>query len=220
MNILDWELPFAQAPILFDLQNHRLHSEKVEELLDAEVVNLKQKYEELRKDCESYEKFQFFEEAYEQYLEISEVYPQIQRKSELICIYSVLENSLNNLCALFQSVNKSPLKLRDLGEKDIIKRAKVYLTKVMTVQFPEDHSSWKEVTMIQKIRNKFVHEEGLFPTGSNDLIAYIKGNPYLDISKPHEDFYKIKLLKGFSSHCSTVFETFFDEFFKINREQI
>ncbi|WP_215406625.1 hypothetical protein [Vibrio gigantis] len=68
--------------------------------------------------------------------------------------------------------------------------------------------------MIQQIRNKLVHAQGIIPSGNQKLIGYIKGNQFLELSEG----YKIIINKGFVEYCTRVFDSFFEEFFKRNRK--
>ena len=203
---------FARSSIVFELQHYRLHSQKVEALLEQEMQTLKAGHEEVTKDWPDFERAEFFENAHDDYWELEKVFPEIQRKSSVISVYSVLENNLNHLCSLYSNITESEIELKDFGETDIIKRAQVYLTKVAKVDFPRDHSSWNEIQKIQQIRNKLVHAQGLIPSGNQKLISYIKESPSLELS----DGYKISIQKGFVEHCTEVFGDFFDEFFTRN----
>jgi hypothetical protein len=204
---------FARSSIVFELQHYRLHSEKVETLLEQEMLTLKKDHEEMTKDWPEFERAEFIENARDDYRELGKIFPEIQRNSNVISVYSVLENNLNHLCSLYSRITESDIELKDFGETDIIKRAQVYLTKVAKVDFPSDHSSWEEIQKIQQIRNKLVHAQGIIPSGNSKLITYINGNLYLELNGTS----KVAIQKGFVEYCTRVFGDFFEEFFTRNK---
>lgn len=153
--------------------------------------------------------------TFDDYWELEQVFPEIQRNSNVISVYSVLENNLNHLCSLYSKVIESEIELSDFGEQDIIKRAQIYLTKVAKANFPAEHCSWKEIQKIQQIRNKLVHAQGIIPSGNSPLIAYISNRPYLALN----DRKKVIIQKGFVEHCTEVFGNFFEQFFTQNNQR-
>lgn len=208
-------LIFARSSIIFELQHYRLHSQKVEALLEQEMKTLRANHDELTKSWTEFERAEFFDNAYDDYWELEQVFPEIQRNSNVISVYSVLENNLNHLCSLYSKVIESEIELSDFGEQDIIKRAQIYLTKVAKANFPAEHCSWKEIQKIQQIRNKLVHAQGIIPSGNSPLIAYINNCPYLALN----DRKKVIIQKGFVEHCTEVFGNFFEQFFTQNNHR-
>lgn len=205
-------LSFAQSSVVFELQHYKFHAQKVEDLLEQEMVELRKAHDEMTKDWDPYERAEFFENSHDEYWELGKIYPDIQRKSGVISIYSVLEKHLNSLCHLYTRLTKTDILLSDFGENDIVKRAQVYLTKVAKIDFPKEHETWREIQLIQQIRNKLVHADGVIPTGNQVLIGYIKNCPHLSLD-PHN---KITLGKGFVAYCSEIFSSFFEELFSRN----
>lgn len=194
--------------IMMDLETFKQHTRNVESFLNQEVKVFEKRAEEITSEWEDFERAEYYENSHDEYWELSKVYPNIQRKSELISIYTILENTLNRICLVYQSSIENPVKMKDLEANGIIDQGKRYLQKVVLLNFPTSHESWKEITKIQQIRNSFVHAAGHVKSGNSDLIKYINQSQHLELRNN-----KIEILSGFSEHCLNIFEEFFNELF-------
>ncbi len=193
---------------MMDLETFKQHTRNVESFLNQEVKVFEKRAEEITSEWEDFERAEYYENSHDEYWELSKVYPNIQRKSELISIYTILENTLNRICLVYQSSIENPVKMKDLEANGIIDQGKRYLQKVVLLNFPTSHESWKEITKIQQIRNSFVHAAGHVKSGNSDLIKYINQSQHLELRNN-----KIEILSGFSEHCLNIFEEFFNELF-------
>lgn len=191
-----------------DLQMFKQHTRNVESFLNQEVKAFEKNAAEITAEWEEFERAEYYENSHDKYWELSKVYPNIQRQSELISIYSILENTINRICLACQSSIENPVKMKDLEANGIIDQGKRYLEKVVLLNFPVNNKSWKEITKIQQIRNSLVHAAGHVKTGNSDLIKYINQSQYLELKNN-----KIEILNGFSEHCLNTFEEFFNELF-------
>ena len=191
-----------------DLETFKQHTRNVESFLNQEVKVFEKHAAEITAEWEGFERAEYYENAHDEYWELSKVYPNIQRKSELICIYTILENTINRICLGYESFIENPVKMKDLEANGIIDKGKCYLEKVVLLDFPTNHESWIEITKIQQIRNSFVHAAGHVKTGNTDLIKYVNQSKYLVLKND-----EIEILNGFSEHCLNVFEDFFNELF-------
>ncbi|MEH6711672.1 MAG: hypothetical protein V7733_10690 [Paraglaciecola polaris] len=207
-----FNLVLAQGCFVFELQHYRLYSEKIEGMLEQEVELLKEDHTSRVKCLNEKEREVFFDNRYDDYWELENLFSVIQRKSILISVYSVLEINLNQLCRLYSKVIDSDIVLEDLGEKDNIKRAQIYLTKVARVDFPLEHNSWTEIKKIQQIRNKLVHDNGNIPSGNSKLVRYIKNNTSLEL----DDSNRVVIRRGYIEHCISIFSDFFQELLNRN----
>ena len=192
-----------------DLETFKQHTKKVESFLQDEVKAFEKYAREHTADWDEYERAEYYENSSDHYWELSKVYPNIQRKSELISIYTILENTINRICLVFESSIDNPVKMKDLEANGIIDQARRYLEKVVRLNFPNEHASWKEILKIQQIRNSFVHADGYVKTGNSDLIKYINSSNYLKLKSNNS----IEISNGFSEHCLDVFSEFFKELF-------
>lgn len=86
-------------------------------------------------------------------------FPNILRKSFLVSLYSFLEHCLMEECRSRKGddILLSPSDIR--GENDI-DRARVYLTKILRINFPSDSTEWEEIQNIRRLRNCIVHNHG------------------------------------------------------------
>ena len=204
----NFRMPFLKMGIMMDLETFKQHTRNVESFLNQEVKAFEKHAAEITAEWEDFERAEYYENSHDEYWELSKVYPNIQRKSELISIYTILENTINRICLVYQSSIENPVKMKDLEANGIIDQGKRYLEKVVLLDFPTSHKSWKEITKIQQIRNSFVHAAGHVKTGNSDLIKYINQSQYLELKNN-----KIEILNGFSEHCLNIFEDFFNELF-------
>jgi len=207
--VKNFRMPFLKMGIMMDLGTFKQHTRNVESFLNQEIKTFEKHAEEVTSKWEDYERAEYYEESSDQYWELSKVYPNIQRKSELMSIYTILENTIMRICLVYQSSIDNPVKMKDLEAHGIIDQGKRYLEKVVRLDFPSKHDSWKEIDKIQQIRNSFVHAAGHVKTGNKDLIKYIKQSPFLELKNNNQ----VEISNGFSEHCLDVFANFFDELF-------
>lgn len=135
-----------------------------------------------------------------------EHFPNLQRRSALICIFSVFENELNELCSLFMNTEQYRIAFKDIKGNGI-DRARTYLTNIACVDLEKASTSWEELKNIQKIRNKFVHADGrIIEPGSEQ--DYINSTNYLCLNNNKEIIIQFGFLKyvleTFQDFCTNV----------------
>lgn len=87
-------------------------------------------------------------------------YPEYIRRIVFLSAQSYLETELNNICdRLRVSLNKK-IKLKDLGERNYIKRSIYYLQKVIELDISLEDVDFQTIRKYQEVRNKFTHNEG------------------------------------------------------------
>ena len=101
---------------------------------------------------------------------------------------------MNSLCTILQKMNDLNVELNDL-RGDGIERARLYLTKVCEIQFPDASHEWAEIQKLNSIRNCIVHAEGNVddvrsPTKLRNIVKNTKGislesERYLSIDKKY-----------------------------------
>lgn len=198
-----------QKGIRDDIDLFKVHVTGIESYLKKEVDDLVNYHEERTKDYSEEEKEEYYEFYSDDYWLLNEIFPNIQRKSELIGVYTLLENHLNVLCSIYEKHSNSAVKVSDLKGKGIIDTARKYLTKVLGIGFPTGNE-WSEIKSIQRIRNLFVHNDGKLKGSEEDkrpIKEYIDRSPYLKL----DQFERILIDKGFSEHCLSTFRKFFDD---------
>ena len=204
---------FFRTGVRDDIEQFKIHVVGVENYLEKEVKDLVDYHDKRTESLSEEEKNEYYDFYSDDYWQLDEVFPNIQRKSELIGIYTVLEHNLNLLCSIYERHTNSKVKLSDLKAYGIIDTAKKYLVKVVGLDFPSNHSSWTEIKNIQRIRNLFVHNDGKLKGSENDkapIKQYIATSNYLELDQ-HE---RIIIKRGFTEYCLEQFREFFDELCK------
>jgi len=213
IDIKKLRIQFFKSGVRNDIEEFKYHVVGIENHFKTEVNNLIDYHERATSDLSDEEKNEYFEFYSDGYWWLEEVFPQIQRKSELIGIFTVLEHNLNLLCSIYQKHIDSNIKLSDLRAEGIIDTAKKYLEKVVGLNFPSNHRSWSEIKRIQRIRNLFVHNDGKLKGSEKDkksIKDYIKRLNYLDL----DQYERILIKQGFTVYCLDQFRELFDELFK------
>ncbi|MEA5295110.1 hypothetical protein VB364_22425 [Vibrio parahaemolyticus] len=188
---------------------YKEHARKVDDFLESEAEAFKADVEKLAQGMESYERAEYLEEMAEQFQELKFEFPSIQRRAELITIYTVLEHQFQQICQAYERELENPVKIKDLDSNGIIDQCRKYLEKVALVDFPIKYPAWVEITKIQQLRNCVVHADGMVKTGNQELRGYIKGSPFLSLAHSN----KVLIESGFSEHCINVFCDFLTELF-------
>ncbi|EHH3648824.1 hypothetical protein J7287_004613 [Vibrio parahaemolyticus] len=210
MDILkDFRFPLFRSSFYMQYDMYKEHARKVDDFLESEAEPFKADVEKLAQGKESYEHDEYLEEMAEQFQELKFEFPSIQRRAELITIYTVLEHQFQQICQAYERELENPVKIKDLDSNGIIDQCRKYLEKVALVDFPSKYPAWVEITKIQQLRNCVVHADGMVKTGNQDLRGYIKGNPFLSLA--HNN--KVLIESGFSEHCINVFCDFLTELF-------
>ncbi|HHF3213085.1 TPA: hypothetical protein ACVO0J_004783 [Vibrio diabolicus] len=210
MDILkDFRFPLFRSSFYMQYDTYKEHARKVDDFLESEAEPFKADVEKLAQGKESYERDEYLEEMAEQFQELKFEFPSIQRRAELITIYTVLEHQFQQICQAYERELENPVKIKDLDSNGIIDQCRKYLEKVALVDFPSKYPAWVEITKIQQLRNCVVHADGVVKTGNQDLRGYIKGNPFLSLA--HNN--KVLIESGFSEHCINVFCDFLTELF-------
>ena len=101
--------------------------------------------------------YEFHSDEYHERLE----FRGILMNSFFSASFALFENQLIRICRSAQRNGGSPFSVKDLGSFPPTDRAKTYLQK-LGVPFPADTAKWQEITDYREVRNKIMHEGGLF----------------------------------------------------------
>ena len=148
----------------------------------------------------------------EEYGMVEEIFSRQFRYSILVTVYSILEKTLTDLCYKLRHIKKLTLELDELNGRGI-ERAKLYLSKVCLIDFPENLNEWNEIKKLNKIRNCIVHAEGDIHDATNPekLENIIKNTKGLDIER---DRY-IKIDSSYIKNIETTAKSFLNIVFQI-----
>jgi len=144
----------------------------------------------------------FHKYVWEQYQTLT---PEFHRESLLISLYNFLENQMNTLCEKLAVSVDSRIELKDLNGKGV-ERAKLYLTKMVGIDFNRFGEEWGYIQDINKLRNCIVHNGGKISSAPNNkLHEVIRKNSkltktetgYLSVGSDLIDDFIATLLKFF-----------------------
>lgn len=122
------------------------------------------------------------EDVDEELLMITDSMPFLLRHSLFISQYSLLETHINALCRILKRHKRSQVDVSDLAGAGIV-RGKTYLEKVMNIDFPAAHHTWRNLLMYNQLRNVMVHANGeTSETDNKKVIKYIISHPFLELS--------------------------------------
>lgn len=143
------------------LQTYESYVKIVSKVLAEEVRRIEREAKKvLKKMPDDEAKFDREREYNDQIVELKHSFPSMCYRTTFVAIYSRLEHELVSWCHKVQSIRRYKISVDDLGSRNIIDRCSVYLTKVADVPFPKKTPEWQDITKLQRIRNKIVHERG------------------------------------------------------------
>jgi hypothetical protein len=149
-------------------------------LTNALIDNNTKKYLNDYKKTEDETKDYFFnyEEVY-----IKEKSLQLYYSSIVISLHSFLGQSLLSLVEIAEKDRK--IKIDDISGNGIIFKAKMYLEKVIEIDFKKINNEWNEITKLNQLRNLFVHSSNsiLRKSESKKKISAIKTIGQLKITE-------------------------------------
>lgn len=142
--------------------------------------------------------------------DLSIKFPDTLRKSVFISLWSYFENSLNILCQIYEYHNSLNVNYKDLKCKDRgIDRTKLYLTKVVQLDFPTS-LNWNKIKKLQSIRNKIVHSYSEVNNNDVKILSNINYFQYLKLY-PLNSTSIIEIEELFLECVITIFECFYKE---------
>lgn len=135
------------------------------ELLKIYLSHLKVGIEEIRQQYifSEFSGLSSNEESYKsQVIEISEKeLPRIVKLPYVISIYTIYENSINQIINYLSEAEKKGIRLSDLeGQKSITAKYNKYLKYILEYEFQFSNRFMQEISEITKIRNCIAHANG------------------------------------------------------------
>lgn len=139
---------------------------------------------------------------------LSAEFPNTQRKSTFISLISYFENSMNELCEIYEYHNKLTVNYKDMNGKGI-ERAKLYLVKIVGLDFPTT-KNWSEIKILQRIRNNFVHSYSEVYPENDQLIYEVNSIKHLKLYKLQTKSL-LQVEDNFLEYVLEIFENFYKE---------
>jgi hypothetical protein len=200
--------------MLFRLMFGSIHgyAEAVEKFLVEHAEKISQKKPAVKRGMSEDEIYDLYADYADDIGEIEIEFPKILRYSLFVYSYSVFERALLRVAEDYRRRRKLTLAPSDLSHQGI-ERARVYLKKVVSVPFPDTSLAWRNIKVLNILRNRIIHAEGSLPTEKDKdrkkIDAFVK-EWYEDIST---DYDKVELHKTFIFRVLDTFRTFSDDLF-------
>jgi hypothetical protein len=150
-------------------------------------------------------------ESREEYIEwhsedffiLADELPSMMRYSIMVGAESALEAYIGKTCDSFATQTAARLKPTDLSGSGI-DRMRDYLKKVANMPFPDGGTEWITMKNLRKIRNAFVHADGLVLADREAVRVWSQGFDGLQIS----DAGTVTLTEDFSQRIISTYQRF------------
>lgn len=186
----------------FDLAHLREYSETNEVQLLEEKLRFQKSVDEVAEKLSDADKELYYDFHSDEYWKIAEIFPSILRKSLFLIAYSLIEHRMTKLCLSYKRERKTVLSLKDIQGKGI-QRCQVYMKKVLLIPFPDEGKEWKDIIVLNRIRNIVAHNDGIFDGNAitDDIRDFVSHNVrYIELTDMntlllHEGFVQLALDK-------------------------
>jgi len=190
------------------LEGFRTYTEELENKFQEDKESLLTKQNSSLSELTHEERERVKSNLSDDYYTIEEIYIGQYRKSTIVSIYSFLEHSMNHLCELCQEFNALSLKHEELSGAGI-ERARLYLQKVVKINFELLNTEWSELKALNKVRNRIVHADGALDDG---LLRIIKRTPGLSIK-----YYNNLIVdRAYVDSSITIVESFLNRLYSVS----
>ena len=142
---------------------------------------------------------EIIDERFGKKIQYEGVFPMILWKSLFLSTYFLLENSLDQICKNLRKSNSYNLTLKDISGNGIFKSS-LYLKKVCKVVEPFESETWTEITDFNKIRNVFVHSDGILSKSNSDTIRVCEKYNQIELIEYDEDNLSIQIDSEFCKY--------------------
>ncbi|HTN05699.1 hypothetical protein [Agriterribacter sp.] len=152
------------------------------------------------------------------YAEEALILPSYFFHSSIVALYSLLENNLNEICNVIIKETAFAFSISDLGDRNILKRARIFLDKLTNIEFIKIDKSWIKITSIQKLRNLIVHQNAKTKELKNDIadIIFSYGTTREDIDGLRFYIHKSQLLDEFLAAIEQMIKEIIDQLSRSN----
>lgn len=139
-------------------------------------------------------------------IQFGSIFPDILWRTTFLHSYFLLESSLDQICKNLRQTEDYKLTLSDIAGNGIF-RASVYLKKVCNINEPFTGNTWARLMDYNKLRNIFVHSDGL--ASRKTAVELAKRNEGLLIAIMDLDKIAIRFSKEFTLKALQTIESFF-----------
>jgi hypothetical protein len=138
--------------------------------------------------------------------QIKYIFPDILWRTTFLHCYFLLELSLDHVCKNLQQTEDFKIMLTDVAGKGI-SRASTYLKKVCNITEPFTDNKWRKLSDYNKLRNIFVHGDGM--VARKAAVELAKRNEGLLIGIIDFDVIAIRFSKDFTLKALQTIDDFF-----------
>jgi len=153
---------------------------------------------------------EIIDERFGKKIQYEGIFPMILWKSLFLSTYFLLENSLDQICKNLRKSNSYNLTLKDISGNGIF-RSSLYLKKVCNIKEPFGSQTWTEVNDFNKIRNVFVHSDGIISKSATETIKVCEKYNQIQLNEYDEDNFSIQIDSEFCKYSLTKIEKLINE---------
>lgn len=172
-----------------------------EDLIDETQLFIEEKVALIESSTEK----EIIDEAFGKRMQYKEIFPTILWKSLFLSSYFLLENSLDQICKNLEKSNSYNLTLKEISGNGIF-RSSLYLRKVCSITMPFDTPIWTEIKDFNKIRNVFVHSDGIISKSATESIKVCEKYSHIQLKEIDGDNYIINIESEFCKFSLTKIE--------------
>jgi hypothetical protein len=183
------------------------YASTIENLLATEVEELSARVKKKAAKLTEEEEKELYDFYSDDFWLLSQVFPNKLRLSLFVICYAFLESRLQTLCLNLKVKFGHKIGIEEIKGKGIF-RSRIYLEKVIGVNFPEKSSQWQDIMIYNRIRNSIVHSDGrLDAEKENQVKIFIDQKKWIELDTSK----RIQLLGTFYQEVIETLEKFFDE---------
>lgn len=183
--------------------NHGVYDElkHYEDLISETELSLKTRVAVMEGSKEE----EIIDERFGKRIQYEGIFPIILWKSLFLSTYFLLENSLDQICKNLKKSNSYNLTLKDISGNGIL-RSSLYLKKVCNITKPFETQIWTEINDFNKIRNVFVHSDGILSKSTFDTIKICEKYSQIQLTEYDNDNFIINIDSEFCKYSLTKIE--------------
>jgi hypothetical protein len=191
--------------------NHGLFDElkHLEDLITETDLYLKSKLIEATERAS----FEDTDSRFGKVVQFGRVFPDVLYKSLFLHFYSVLEDSLNQICDNLQDSQLYNLSPDDMAGRGITK-SKIYLEKVCGLKSLFKTKSWNDIQQLNRVRNIIIHADGFIDKENKKDLNTCRNISDISVSKYRDDGHVIGFGKEFCFFALSEIDTFFNSLYE------
>ena len=180
----------VQCEIIETLRSCEKLAEKIDIFLDEEQRSFQRELGQIPDSLKAVDTELHPPEEIDEYWDLFISFPEIQRKSELVNLYSILEAGLKSISKAYEKSINSATKIKDIKNPSPFFKFKEYLSGVVKISEPFEDDLWTEMDNIRLIRNVITHQGGVVNVKNTSetalqLLEYINNDENLTINNRH-----------------------------------